>query len=150
MGRKNKYETHVKPRLDEITEWYQTMSEKEIAEECLGISQSSFENYKKEHEELRKKLEAAKKMVNGKMKAALKKRGLGFHEKETKTIIRDVNGVKTKVIEVNEKYFPPDVGAIHLWLKNNDPDWRNDDQSTMDLRKAKLELDRMKAEAEVW
>lgn len=149
MGRKSKYESHVQPRLDEIAEWYQTMSEGEIADE-LGVSQTTFETYKKDHPELKEKLERAKKKLNGKMRSALKKRGLGFHESETEVVVKTENGKVTKTERIVDKYYPPDVGAIHLWLKNNDPDWRNDDESTLSLKRAKLELEKMKAEAEIW
>ena len=44
MGRKNKYETHVKSRLADIAEMIQLLNEDQIAKQ-LGISRRSFENY---------------------------------------------------------------------------------------------------------
>ena len=51
-GRPNKYDTHVKPRFNEITEWLQIgATEKEIAEK-LGVNQKVFGRYKKQYSEL--------------------------------------------------------------------------------------------------
>lgn len=150
MGRNNKYETHVQPRLDELVElWENGMTEKEISEE-LGVSQQSFEKYKKEHPELRDRLINARKKKIRQIKSSLMRRAEGFHETETKTVIKDENGKVTRIVEQVDKYYPPDVGAIHLWLKNNDSEWRNDDETTVGLKRAKLELEKLKAEAENW
>lgn len=149
MGRKSKYESHVQPRLGEIAEWYQTMTEGEIADR-LGVSQVSFEAYKKSHEELRDCLRDARKAFCAELKASLKKKAVGYEYIETKTCIRREGNKDIKVIEEYKKYAHPDTGAIHLLLKNLDPDWRNDDEATLSLKRAKLELEKMKAEAEIW
>ena len=47
MGRKGRYETHVKPYLQQIQDWYAEYDERQIATEKLGIAVSTFENYKK-------------------------------------------------------------------------------------------------------
>lgn len=147
MGRKSKYEAAVKPRLAEIREWYQELTEKEIADK-LGISLSSFHNYKRKHNELAECLNDAKQQLIDELRGSLKRKAKGFNYKETKKMIRMVGGVKTQVIEEYERYSPPDVGAIHLLLKNIDPSWRNDDQTTIDLKKEKLEIEKQKGE--VW
>lgn len=149
MGRKNKYESHVKPYLSQIAEWYETMTEEQIAVK-LGVSVASFENYKSIYPELKDCLTNAKRAFCVELKDALKKKAIGFHAEETKTSIRQEGSKEIKVIEKTKKYYPPDTGAIHLLLKNLDPEWRNDDKETMDMKKAKLELERLKAEAENW
>lgn len=149
MGRKGKYETHVKPRLEEIKQWYQEMSEGEITKK-LGVSVASFENYKRDHEELRDCLVDAVHEYCDTLRDSLKKKANGYYYTETKTVIRREGSKDVKVIEEYKKYAHPDTGAIHLLLKNLDPNWRNDDKPTMDLREAKLELEKMKAEAENW
>lgn len=149
MGRKNKYETHVKPRLDEISGWYATLSEKQIAKR-LGISVASFENYKNEYEELRESLKTGKEEFIIELKDSLKKKATGFHYKETKMTIREIDGKKVKIIEEFERYALPDTGAIHLLLKNLDETWRNDDKTTVDLKQAKIDLEKQKAEDNNW
>ena len=149
MGRSNRYESHVKPRLGEIAEWVQISNENQIAKR-LGVSSRTFENYKKDHAELREALKRGREALVEDLKSSLKKKALGYEYTETKTTVRDVDGVRTRVIEEYKKHMPPDTGAIHLLLKNFDESWRNDDRETMDLKKQKLELEKQKAESENW
>lgn len=149
MGRKNKYETNVRPRLDEIKSWYGTLTESQIARK-LGISVASFENYKLQHPELVQCLQIGKEVLIEELKDTLKKKAKGFHYKETKKTIRMINGEKTQVVEEYEKYSPPDTGAIHLLLKNLDETWTQDDKQTLDLKRQKLELEKQKMESENW
>lgn len=149
MGRKDRYESHVRPKLNDIKKWITTMNEGQIAKK-LGINQSTFTRYKAEHEELRAALIAGIEELRDELKDALKKKAKGFKYEETKTVVKDEGGKKTKYIEKYEKYAPPDTGAIHLLLKNIDPDWRNDDKATMDLKKQELELKKQKQEENNW
>lgn len=151
MARIGKYDTHVKPHLEEITKWLsEGVSEEEIATEKLHISVSSFTNYKRQHEELRAAIQKALPQQIKLVKNALLKRAIGFHEPEKETIVEVENGKKKLKEREVDKYYPPDVGAIHLWLKNHDETWTNDDKETMSLKRAKLELEKLKAEAENW
>lgn len=149
MGRKNRYETHVKPFLGQIQEWYELLNEAQIAEK-LGVSVASFENYKKKYPELREVLQNGRQHLVEDLKNSLKKKAKGFYYEETKTSIRQENGKEVKVIEKYKKYAQPDTGAIHLLLKNFDETWRNDDKATMDLKREKQELEKQKAEADNW
>lgn len=149
MGRKSLYDTLVKPYLSKVEEWCQDMDECQIAER-LGVSVSSFENYKRKYPELLQALKNGRQQLVVDLKSALKKKAKGFFYEETKTTIRDENGKKTQVVEKFKKYAPPDTGAIHLLLKNYDPDWKNDDQTTVDLKREQLELARQKADNENW
>lgn len=116
----------------------------------LGVSVAAFESYKNEHEELREALKKGKEALITDLHDALRKKALGFTYTETKKTIRNVGGVKTQLVEETEKYSPPDVGAIHLLLKNLDPEWTNDDRTTINLKKEKLELERLKTEMNDW
>lgn len=149
MGRKNKYETHVLPKLDSIREWIVDKTEAEICD-ALGISERSLERYKVEHEELREALSKGRQNLITELKKTMRRKAFGFHEKETKTTVRIVDGKKTQVVEEFDRYYPPDLGAIHLLLKNLDPNWRNDDQTTIDLKKEKLQLEKERAESNQW
>lgn len=145
MGRKGKYETHVKPYLARIRALYGVMNESDIAEQ-LGIGTTSFEKYKKEYPELREALRGGKKDLIADLKVTLKRKAKGFRYKETKTTIRKVGDAMTRVVEEYDKYCPPDTGAIHLLLKNIDDEWRNDDQTTIDMKKEKIEIEKLKTE----
>lgn len=151
MGRKNRYESHVKPFLEEIPKWYEDMTEGQIAAK-LGIAISTFEKYKNEYPELVTCLQKGKEILISELKDNLKRKAKGFYYTETKRIYKEVNGVKSGEVEVieNEKYAVPDTGAIHLLLKNLDETWRNDDSATMDLKRQKIELEKQKAESDEW
>lgn len=149
MGRKNKYESNVKPNLDKIRKWSATKTEAQICKK-LGICERSLDRYKLEHEELREALSSGKQEMVRHLKRVMLKKAEGFHEKETKTVVRIVDGKKTQVVEEYDRYYPPDLGAIHLLLKNYDPTWRNDDQTTIELKKQKLKLEQERAEQNQW
>ena len=148
-GRKNKYETHVKPYLSKIPNWYLTKTEAQIAKK-LGISEASWTNYKKQYPELQECLKSSQEDLVDELKGILKKKAQGFYYTEkTKTVIKE-GGKESKKIEEKEKYAQPDTGAIHLLLKNLDPEWRNDDKQTMDLKKQQTEIMQKKADAAEW
>lgn len=149
MGRKNKYETHVKPYLNQIQEWYEDLDERQIADQ-LGIAVSTWEKYKNKYPELREVLKKGKQHLVRELKTSLKKKAKGFYYEETKTCIREVGGKQVKVIEKYKKYAQPDTGALHLLLKNLDENWHNDDQVTIDIKKKQLELTERKVDQNDW
>lgn len=149
VGRKNKYDTHVKPYLNDIKKWYKTMTEEQVAQK-LGISIATFWNYKREHEELQEVLFEAKKDFADDLKSSLKKRAMGYEYEEEKITIKDDNGKPVKVIERYKKYCHADIGAIHLLLKNLDKEWHNDDYKTLMLKQKQLELQERKIENDEW
>lgn len=145
MGRKGRYETHVQPFLPQIAEWYELLTEGQIAKK-LGISVASFENYKNQHQELRDCLKHGRENLIEDLKNTLKKKARGFTYEETKTYIKEEGGKSVKIIEKYKRYAQPDTGAIHLLLKNLDDTWRNDDKVSVDLKREKMELEKQKAE----
>lgn len=149
MGRKNKYESHVQPRLKEVSEWYQLLTEEQIARK-LGISPRSFDKYKAEHEELREALKHGKEELIEDLKMTLKKKAKGFEYTEKKKTIRNVGGETVTILEEFTRYAQPDTGAIHLLLKNLDSEWRQDDLTTVELKKQKLQLEKEKAEQNIF
>ena len=141
MGRKSRYETHVKPFLADISEWYELLTEEQIAKK-LGVSVASFENYKRQYSELRECLKSGREHLIEELKITLKKKAKGFHYTETKKYIKQEGDKKVQIVETYERYAQPDTGAIHLLLKNLDETWRNDDKATIDIKREKLELDK--------
>ena len=151
MPKKASYEENVLPHLKQIPVWFQTMTEGQIAKK-LGVAQATFIKYKKTHPELAKALGAAKKILEDKIRSALKKKAVGFtytEKKVTRHLYADGN-VKEEIVEEFTRYSPPDTGACHLLLKNLCPDWRNDDAETMALKREKLQIERQKADADNW
>ena len=134
MGRKGKYDSCIKPYLDMIPKWYEFCTEAQIAGR-LGVSESAFAKYKRQHPELRDSLQEGKEKLVIDLKDSLKKKAKGYFYTETKTYIRKIGEQEVKMIEKFERYAQPDTGAIHLLLKNLDDTWRNDDKTTVDMRK---------------
>lgn len=153
MGRKSRYETHVKPFLGEISKWYEDLTEEEIATKKLGVAVSTFEKYKKEHPELKQALLDGRQNLVIDLKASLKRKAKGFYYTETKTVkVHDFENdidVIAKV-ETYKKYAQPDTGAAHLLLKNLDPSWHNDDAETLEIKKKQVELQKQKLEQDNW
>lgn len=149
MARQGLYDTKVQPHLAEIAEWIQTMTEAQVAKK-LGVGYRTFQRYKLDHAELQTALANGKDALVVELKGILKKKALGYYYKETKTYIKDEDGKKVRIVEETERYAHPDTGAIHLLLKNLDETWRNDDQTTVDLKRERLALEKEKTEASVW
>lgn len=139
----------MRPFLGKIKEWIVFENEADIAKK-LGVAQRSFERYKAEHPELVEVLNAGRQDLVTELKATLKKKAQGFYYTETKTQIREEGKKKVRTVEEVKHYSPPDLGAIHLLLKNLDPTWRNDDQTTIDLKKEKMQLEKEKADNNSW
>ncbi len=119
---RGKYETHVKPKLDLIAQWARDGAiERDIAKK-LGVSESTFSGYKKEHPELMETLTVNKEVTDARVESALYKRAIGYEYTETSKEVGP-DGVK---IKTTIKQVAPDVTAQIYWLNNRRPDrWRN-------------------------
>ena len=144
------YETLVQPYLDQIPEWYKTMTVRQIATK-LGVTHTTLYDYAKKHPELKKALEGGKDKLVKDLRSAIKKRALGYYYEETTTreTDSDKNGHEVVTTTVR-KHIPPDLGSAHLLLKNLDPDWHDADKTTIRQREKELEIKERKAEAAEW
>lgn len=146
MARPDKYVTNVEPYLDKIKEMCLTMTEAQIAE-TLGVSYSAWKRYKSRSEQLRSALKKGRQDLVMELRSALIKRAKGFEYTETKIVNEAGKPVRT---EVSTKYYPPDVAALNLALKNYDPfNWANDPQMIR-IREKELELQEKKIEMGEW
>ena len=145
-GRPEKYKTHVEPYLDEIKQMCQMMTERQIAE-TLGVGYTAFREYKQRYPALSEAMKKGRQILVMELRSALIKRAKGFEIIEVKRVHED--GMLTKV-ETSTKYYPPDVAALNLALKNYDPDnWANDPQA-LKLREKELQLQEKKLEQNEW
>lgn len=140
--RASNYEKLVQPKLKEIAVMNQTMSERQIAFE-LGVSLTSFNEYKALHEELRDALQRGRDELVRKVKESMVKSANGYYYTETD---ESEDGVTNK----RKRWAKPDVVAQHLLLKNYDPEWHNDDHETMELKKKQVEIAKQKADDLTW
>lgn len=151
MGRKTKYDDCVKPYLKQIEEWQKVGATVEKMCEALGISKTSWCEYIKKYPEF------ANALKKGRAEFCLDLRGelaklCTKHTLETKKQYIKVDietGFKTQYTEITTKEVDADKGAIHMLLKNLDPEWY-DDPKFYDLKKQEAELRAEIAKSQNW
>lgn len=151
-GRKDAYETKIKPRFDEIREWLINGANNDNIAHNLGVSKVTFYKYVKDKNELSELLKSGRVAIVAQLRSALIKKALGFEYSETKIIEREdpETGEKVKTVETYNKKSLPDVGALNLALKNYDPEnWSNDPQGDA-IKREELELKKQKLEKDDW
>lgn len=141
---RGKYESHVLPRLEFVKSAARMgNSEEEIAKQ-LGVSYSTFREYKKKHPELQNALREGADDANGAVVNALHRRALGYTAtvrkvfKLKKPIIEDGKKIaEEEVLETAEEdvHVPADTKAIIFWLTNrNSTEWRSNPPSEAALQ----------------
>ena len=147
---KSAYETNVQPYLDQIPEWYKTMTVRQIAAK-LGVSKTALYNYANKYPDLEAALSAGKTSLVDALKNTIKRRALGYDYEETTTRITDSEkDGRTVVTTTVKKHVPPDLGSCHLLLKNLDDDWHDADKITIKQREKELQIKQQKADAAEW
>lgn len=150
-GRPNKYDTHIKPFIKQIAEWKKNGATDEQVCQQLGVSKSTFYEAKNKYPEFLEALKKSRENFISDLRGELAR--LSFkHTLETVKVYSktDENGQTITYREKISKEIDGDIAAIHLLLKNLDPDWRNDDKATMDLKREQLEIAKQKADENNW
>lgn len=114
------YDTKVKPRLDEIGQWFENGASMKDAADKLGISERSLFRYANRYEELRRIMDACKPAADDQVEYAFFKSCIGFSYTETQTTYDDSGEVIKQV--VTEKYVPPNGNNCIRWLVKRRPD----------------------------
>ena len=137
-GRKNVYETNIKPRFDDITKWLQSgATEKQIASN-LNVAYSTFNKYKAEVQEFSELLKNGREKLVIELRGALVNRAMGFHyyeETEVKELDKEINTLVTTKKERRKRYD-----------KEN---WSNDPRSD-DFKREELEMKKKALEENNW
>ena len=151
-GRKDAYETKIKPRFDEIREWLINGASDDNIIHNLGIHKDTFYKYIKEKTEFSDLIKNGRIAIVAQLRSALIKKAMGFEYQESKIIERKDpdTGEKIRTVETYNKRSLPDVAALNLALKNYDPDrWSNDPQGDK-IKREELELKKQKLEKDDW
>lgn len=128
---KGKYQEWLEPeKLILIEGWARDgLTDKQIAEEKIGVSERTFTDWKSKHSAISSALKKGKEVVDRMVENALLKRALGYRYKETtRELITDKQtGISELVVtKVVEKEVVPDTTAQIFWLKNRKPEeWRD-------------------------
>lgn len=149
-GRKGKYETHVKPFFEKIDKLLNEGASEEQVAATLGISYSSWNNYKVQHEDFGYLCNKPRTKLVEELRSALVKRALGYNYEEKKQYItEDADGNKKKHTEITTKYALPDTTAIFGALNIYDETYVKD-KKNYELKQQELELRKMIAENKDW
>ncbi len=107
------------------------LNDKEIAR-SLGVAESSYYSYQKEHLEFLEAIKRGKAPINEEVENILLKRirGIDYTETETKykytLTSKDEKPLRIKThVKKIKKTVPPDVPSIHFFLRNRMPDRYN-------------------------
>jgi hypothetical protein len=114
----SKFETHVRPRLEEIYQWMKAgYTEGSIAEQ-LGISYDTWWRYKRKYSEISELYTRAQDERNCLVLDAMYRKSTGI-----KAFVRKQRPGKDGVVVdlVEEVYVPPDHNAADLYLRNRMP-----------------------------
>jgi len=130
MPQRSKYEIHVKPHLDKITEWMEKGITEKTIYSCLGISHGAWYTWKKERQELMDAITRGRKVQTEKLDDAAFKAACGY----TVLLRKDRVGRGGTVITCYEEvHYPPDHRMYALFRRNGIGDWKfRDDTDTGD------------------
>lgn len=147
-GRKSKYETAVKPFLDDINKKVREgVIEEEIAK-ALGISVATLNNYKNKYPEFKEALSKNKgKDILQQLINAGVQNAIGYYKDEV--TITEKDGVK--VTTKTRKWVPANGTLNIFYVKNFGKDEGfASDPLDYELKKAKAELEQAKFDDDNW
>ncbi|MGA4517398.1 helix-turn-helix domain-containing protein [Solibacillus silvestris] len=141
MSRPTKYDTEIKPHLDDIRKAVEAGATVEEIAKAFNIAPSSIYKYKKEKKEFSDAFARGREKVCIEIKAALLKKALGFEYEEEKRVgKKDKDGENIVLVEKYKRYSPPSETAAAMLLRNYDSEWLDRDNVSTNIKKQELEL----------
>lgn len=148
MARPSKYDTEIKPHLDEIRKAVEAGATIEEIAQAFGISASTIYKYKAEKKEFSDAFARGRARVIFDIKAALLKKALGYEYQEKKQYIKkDESGENVTYTEITTRHQPPSETAGAMLLRNYDKDWLDKDAISTAMKQQELELRKAIAES---
>lgn len=148
MGRPSRYETDVKPHLQEIKDAVASGATVEEIADAFDIAVSTLHKYKSEKKELKDAFARGRNKVVIEIKAALLKKALGFEYEEEKRVGRkDKDGENIVLVEKYKRYSAPSETAAAMLLRNYDETWRDNDKASAEIKRQEADLKKAIAEA---
>lgn len=144
-GRKEKYTTHILPKLIEIEKWITEGEPEYLIADKLGVSKDTWFRYKKEKSEFYDSIKKGQQNLEKFVESQLIKKCKGFFVEEVKTFIEKVESDKNdnekgnpakerKKIEKFKKFIPPSDVSIIFALKNLNPSrWKDRQEYKQDI-----------------
>ena len=133
-GRKNLYESQVKPKLSTISGMYRDGHTLDEIADYLGIGLSTLCKYRNQHPELDDALKRGNAEAVYEVENALFKSACGYYYTE-----EEINKKTGEVVEVT-KYSKPNTTSMIFWLKNRAPNgkWRDKQEHEIDATVAQV------------
>lgn len=148
MARPSKYETEIKPYIEDIRKAVEAGATVEEIAKAFGIAESTLYKYKAEKKEFSDAFARGRGKVVIDIKAALLKKALGFEYTEQKTVGRkDKDGENVVLVEKYKRYSPPSETAAAMLLRNYDAEWKDSDNVSVRLKQQEMELKKAIAES---
>ena len=125
VGAKTKYDESFPVRVLELAG--KGLTNKEIAKQ-LGISRTSFYEYKKNISEFLDAIKKGKEPIDDDVEDSMLKRAMGYdyEEQVTEERISEDGTRHPAVVRTFKKHMPGDTTAQIFWLKNRRPnEWRD-------------------------
>ena len=142
VGNKDKYYSHVHPRINTILAWRRHGTTYETIAENLGVGLSTFHKYVAEHKELVEALKTGKDDAAAEVENAVFRTAIGYEYTETKIVLEGTDNPKDldappdviakqiasgkRRVERYLKQQPPNTTAQIFYLSNRCSDrWRH-------------------------
>lgn len=141
----------IQEKLGQIEQWTKDgLSEIQIIRN-LGVGKTTWEVYKKEHNELAEVLKKGREVQIKEVENSLYKNATGFYYYvEEAYKVKDTDGnERLEKISV-KKFKAPETGAICFFLKNKDKANWTDNPQMMDLKREELDVRKSAAEFKEW
>lgn len=159
-GRKNAYETKIKPRFSEIAEWAKKGVPERSMAKMLGVSVSTFEKHKSEFSEFSDLLKKNRMAAVDDIENSMYKSACGIkmvvQKSQKARRVEYENGKKVREWEemtpyTEEVFVPPNpTAAIYLLKHWGKERGYTNDPLTLDLKKEELELKKEIAKNNNW
>jgi len=151
----SKYDTHVKPRLDEIKQWVEDGATDTEMIKALEVSRPAFYKYIKQHEELDQIIKEGRTAKVKELKAVLFKKALGGQRVSKEEYELDKGTGEMVLVKQIIANDPANLTAIMILLKHWDKNengtckWSNE-PAAIEIKQKELELKREIAEENNW
>lgn len=141
MGRPARYDTEIKPHIEEIKKAVASGATVEEIAAAFNIAVSTLHRYKAEKKELKDAFARGRAKVVFDIKAALLKKALGFEYEEEKRVgKKDKYGENIILVEKYTRYSAPSETAAAMLLRNYDEGWRDNDKASAEIKKQEADL----------
>lgn len=148
MGRPSKYETEIKPHIEEIRKAVEAGATVEEIAKAFNIAVSTLHKYKAEKKELSDAFARGRAQIVFEIKGALLKKALGFEYEEEKRVgKKDAKGENIILVEKYKRYSVPSETAAAMLLRNYDKEWLDKDATSNEMKKQEIELRKAIAES---